>query len=297
MITRIIAICILLFAKISWAGGSFVGNGAGLVENNFQYAYISLNHIFSDCLESHHCELNGAELTLLKKMKLVLTTNLNKTDRLIFVSGAQIPDFFKTGENEDHRIAKTGLTSKDPIYINTDCIYDSSGAPAIDFPTIISILTHEIGHQAGEPNHALLDIIGSKIKKVMSQRLVQHQIEFGSDHQQIEILILNNDFPLKSSKIFFSWQNVGSSQLTTDLMQYLRCSEPGSTMSGFEMYNGHYFLSAQNTIENPVIGFGLWITLNCYSGRDNSTRIEKSSIDFEVNQSLEINLVDVKRLD
>ncbi len=73
------------------------------------------------------------------------------------------PGFFDTAYGQAHRIAKTGLTPDTPIYFNTDLLY-KSGQPALDFQAITALLIHELGHQTGNPNHAALDSLGSKVR-------------------------------------------------------------------------------------------------------------------------------------
>jgi hypothetical protein len=278
-----------------WAGGSFVGNGAGLVENNFQYAYSSLNSLYSNCRDSENCVLTESELSLVQKMQEVIELNSSNAARILFISEVQNPNFFSTGEGEEHRIAKTGLTPNFPIYVNSDLLYSKSGTPALDFPTIISILTHEIGHQAGETNHAVLDILGSKMRRVIGQHLIIHQADL-ENAGHVEMLILNNDFPLKTADIFFSWGKVGTQKITSQVMSFLKCSNIETTLSGFEIVNGHYLNTDEKNETEPSVEFGMWINLYCYNPLGLTTKVEKNAMEFRVMQDMSIQLKSLIRM-
>ncbi len=276
---------LLLFTGSLWAGGSYIGNGAGLVENNFQYAYSSLSNIFSNCKDSENCNLTESELALLEKMQVVLQYNSANSQRIEFISELKFPGFFTTGESEVHRIAKTGLTASAPIFVNSDLLYTEDGTPALDFAYIVSILTHEVGHQAGELNHRRLDILGSKIRAVVNQNIVRHQMKI-EGAGRVEMLILNNDFPLKSADLFFSWEKVGSKKITPSVMSFLRCSEKNASLAGFEINNGHYLIPDDMDKVGTRVDFGMWISLYCYDPADRSVSIEKSSVKISVTRDL-----------
>jgi len=277
-------------------GGSVVGNGAGLVEHNFQYAYTTLASTVRSCYENKDCGMSDTENIILKNILSVVSVNASKTDRILFVSEKEKPGFFETGPNERHRIAKTGNSAETPIYVNVDALYDQSGKPLLDYPTIVSILAHELGHQAGELDHAFLDIIGAKLKRVLEVKMARHRTEVGNPSQVVEVMIMNFNSPLRTSEIVFSWEGSGSRKVTNELIENLRCTDPEAGFAGFELHNGHYFILEPQFQNGTALGFNLWAYAFCYSRSENMVRLEKNQMRFRLNQDLKVELIDVVKL-
>ena len=285
---------VLCISCTSWAGGSVIGNGAGIVENNFQFAYLSLTTTVAECLQQQKCEMSPAELKALTSMKEVLDLNRSNEKRLQFVSEKDHPDFFNTGEGQVHRIAKTGLTPVDPIFINLDLLYSAEGRPAFDLSTAVSILAHEVGHQSGELDHAKLDIIGSKLKKVTLEKVRTHDVEVGPTNERVEVSIINQTFPYRTSEVTASWQNVGSVLVTKALMDQIHCRKNGATLASVEIDNGHY----TKIFSQPefAVGFAAWVHITCYSPATESFSSETKGIEAIFNKKLQFQLISVKDL-
>ncbi len=280
--------CSYLISSVTLAGGaSVIGNGAGIVENNIQFGYSSLPDLVSECLRTSRCEISPSEAKSLSKMLTVLSINASNAERIVYVSEKENPGFFDTGVNEKHRIAKTGLTPSDPIYINTDLLYNEKGQPNLDLPTIVSILLHEVGHQTGEQNHAFLDIIGSKLKKMLSQKLDIHSIVL-SDDSYLEVTIINHKFPFLISDLMISWQGVGTKNLSQAINTSITCTE--GDLSGLEIFNGH-FTSISISEADKKIGFGIWINLSCYSETENKSFVETKSMELEIGKDLSVKIL------
>lgn len=286
---------LLLTNSFAFAGGgSVIGNGAGLVENNFQFAYNSLNTTVAECVEKQKCEMSLSELKILTEIKTVIQKNISNENRIIFVSEKMFPGFFDTGINEKHRVAKTGLTAEDPIYVNLDLLYTAEGQPAFDFAAITSLLVHEIGHQTGEINHARLDIIGSKIRNFLMKKITSHSLQIGPDNKKVEVTIINQVHPFQSSDMYISWQDVGSAILTQDLIKAINCSRENSTLSGLQIENGHYTTITQNSDHTFTIGFGVWINLSCFSQVDEKMYVERKIVEANIGQDLVLNVTSVE---
>lgn len=284
---------IFMIQSIVLAGGSVIGNGAGIVENNFQFAYQNLHSTFSECITKATCELTEAETTIVRNMRKVIEINRSNENRFVFISGN--PDFFKTGEGENHRVAKTGLEPETPIYVNLDLLYTIDGKPAFDLLAITSILVHELGHQTGETNHAKLDIIGSKIRKNLLKKVQSHVVHIEAD--QIEVSIINRTFPFRASDMTIAWQGVGSITVTQMVLESVKCKNPENTLAGIEIVNGHYtYLKKTNGFEPARFGFGFWAVLNCYSKQNETFQQEEKQIEIEANRDLEINVLSVQDL-
>ncbi len=277
-------------------GGSVVGNGAGVVENNFQYAYSMLPSLISTCIVNTSCVLTSSERVLLEKIRVVTETNSSNAERLVFRDEGIDGTFFDTGLSEKHRIAKTGLTPEDPIYVNTEMLYDSDGKARLDYPLIISILVHEVGHQTGEKDHALLDILGSKLRKLAFDKISPHMMQVGRS-QAVDVTIINTDSPIRSSEFYFSWQNTGSIKATTALTSHLKCSKTNATISGIEITNGSFFPTRplnNNTLSE--VGFSVWVKLFCYTSTDSSVKIENFSVRSVLKKDLTMEVLESAKL-
>lgn len=297
MTSRLTTLILLFISSAGFAGGgSVVGNGAGLVEHNFQYAYTTLSSTVRNCLESNSCGMNSRETEILYAIQAVLETNVSKTDRLVFISEKESPGFFETGPNEKHRIAKTGLNPETSIFVNVDSLYLDNGKPALDYATIVSILAHELGHQAGETNHSLLDIIGAKLKKTLEEKMVRHSIEFGVPSRDIEVLIINHNLPMRTAEVVLTWEGLGSNKVTSSVVDSFQCSDPAANLSGFEIRNGHYFINESPDQNETSLGFSLWAYIYCYNGLDKRVVLEKSQIRFEILNNLKFRLIDSLRI-
>lgn len=294
MKTKIFSL-LFLFQASALAGGSVIGNGAGIVENTFQFAYQNLHGTFSECIIQAKCELTEVETELVRKMRKVIDINRSNENRILFVSEKDLPGFFNTGDNETHRIAKTGLDSSSPIYVNLDLVYSPGGNPAFDYATITSILVHELGHQAGEINHAKLDIVGAKIKKNILKKIQDHSAELS--YEQIDVSIINRNFPFRASDISISWQNVGSVVATKEALDAVKCKNPEDTLAGIEIQNGHFKLLSKATAESPAhFSFGFWALLTCYSKTREVFLPEKRQVQIDVNRNLEIKTLSAEDL-
>lgn len=289
MITKLISLFALCLSPYVFAsgGGSVIGNGAGIVESNFQYAYTSLSVTITDCIKQPRCQMSPLETKILKSIQAVLKINVSNDKRILFVSEKENPGLFKTGDREVHRIAVTGLNPSVPIYVNTDLLYSEDGLPALDLATVNSILVHELGHQTGEVDHAKLDVIAAKIKKMFLESIRTHSISVGSSHETVEVAVINRVHPFMVSELLLTWQGVGTEVITSSIISPIQCSEAGATFSGFEIYNGHFTGIHQKQEPAEIkLGFAIWINIFCFSAKMQSAVTETKSVQFEFTRSL-----------
>ncbi|CAN5590549.1 hypothetical protein BH10BDE1_BH10BDE1_34820 [soil metagenome] len=287
---------ISITSPVALAGGSVVGNGAGLVENNFQYSYSMIPALISACFASTQCPLTESEKTLLSSIREIAVDNASNPDRLSFMTGGDQRGFFDTGISEKHRIAKTGLNRDEVIFVNSDLLYDEAGKPRLDYPSIISILVHEIGHQAGEPDHAALDILGAKIRTLAYDKTSPYSIQMDNG-DEIDVTILNTDVPMRMAEFYFSWQGVGSTKATAKLTSGLACSKPDSNLAGIELTNGAFFLT--RPLSNATIsdvGFSVWVRLFCYDKTDAMLVIENYSVKAKIKKDLTLEILQTEKL-
>jgi hypothetical protein len=262
-------------------GGSVVNNGAGIVEQNFQYAYVSIDRIANDCILSGNCQLSQYEYRLLKIIAAITSRNLLNPGKIIFISEKAKPGFFTTGPSEKNRIAKTALDTFAPIYVNRDLLYNSNGTPALTYPMIIAILTHELGHQAGEPSHEILDILGAKLRMISELQSSVFKIN-ASDTEDVKVYVtvINHAGPTKTAELLITWGNSFSRSLTQNIQEKLNCSSPYLTVMGYELQNGHF-----SYLENGnEIGFKALVNIDCHSLVNQEVVTEKRELSFFINK-------------
>ncbi len=249
--------------SLAFAGG-IVGNGAGLAEQNVQFAYLSLNKVIAHCLATPKlCNLVVTELMVLEKIEWVLAKNSSNPNRIKFVSEKENPGFFTTSSIENNRIAKTGLNSRQPIFFNVDELYNPNGFPTLDFSGLSAILVHELGHQTGEANHAMLDILGAKIRKTLSQNLTSLRYDFPSSQVSIELGIINYSFPMAVADLYLSVDGTPAEVLTREIVKELHCKDSSTSFVGYEITNGHWDFVSSDQNPRKGIDFSAWVRLFC----------------------------------
>jgi len=173
----------LIFCLRAVAGDE-VG-GAGIAENNAMYAWNNLESFLKICLESTDCKLTEKEMGILSKIQASMKKEKQNKNAIEFKAEHLSPGFFFV--DGQVRIAKTGYSVGDTIYINTDLCYPAAQAASIpllpppdrplDIPLAIAILVHELGHHQGERDHTALDVLGGKINSAM--RVFIHEVDGG----------------------------------------------------------------------------------------------------------------------
>jgi hypothetical protein len=147
------------------SGGDIVGNGGGLAEQNFVYAYLELPNYIEGLLS--HIKLSEKE----KQDLLLIRSSIRKhisinSNELLFLSAQDHPGLFDfTGEL---KLAITGWNERAPILVNRDLLYRVNAEgnwSVLDFGNMIQTLTHEFGHQVGILDHTYLDNLGAKVRR------------------------------------------------------------------------------------------------------------------------------------
>jgi hypothetical protein len=85
---KIIVFCLFLSCSAWGRGGDsiIVGNGAGLAENNIQFAYLSLKMLTTYCSDAPSlCRLDAKEAKTINDIQSVVRKNADKTDKIIFL--------------------------------------------------------------------------------------------------------------------------------------------------------------------------------------------------------------------
>lgn len=233
------ALSMVLWSAVTQAGGSFVGNGAGLMENRFQYSYISLNKILMNCLINNDCGLTSQEKTTVEAVAQILLQNISLANKFIFLTHKQFSEITTLPVNEPHRIAMTGLTAQDPIYINVDLLYDVSGKPTLDYGAVVALVFHEVGHQSGEMSHQLLDVIGSKLRLKLEEESLIYKFEL-LNLEKLEVMISNFSAPNKFAEIRISRNHNSMTNIGAQVSKNLKCSDKKAKVTGYEYFNGYF---------------------------------------------------------
>ncbi len=283
-------VCLIVYGLLVAAGafakeggGIVVGNGAGIVESNFQQAYLSLSKIIATCGAAGSCGLDRDEKELIKNIHQVLMTNLQNKNRLIFLSEKTNPGFFTTGANESYRIAKTLLVPNSPIYVNTDMLYDKEGNPTLNFNGIVRILVHELGHQTGIENHSMLDILGSKIAAYAEEHTGYFRYNIEETREMVFFSVANYDYPIKTTLVMFNWKNSSSRDLSYAIIASSECSYDSETYSGIEVLNGHYSFDRRGQLS-----FNAWVKLSCYESFSTHTNIYRKNLQITLDSDLQV---------
>lgn len=265
--------------KSTMAGG-YAGNGGGLVEQNFNFAYTSLPRLIESSLVTISYQFNEAENLILRRIAEIAAQNVSNAKRLEFLSGQKHPEIFNTSPEELHRLAVTSFTPGDTIFINGDLLYSDQGKPTLSLGEIISILTHEVGHQTGEKNHQFLDVIGSKLRNYYNQNALKYEINKGDE--VLTFSVLNQKGLYSSGQLIFQ-NNSKSFDLTRSIIEKINVSlveKDYLNLTGFFLTNGNYKLEL---VPQRYV-FQIWINANFTVKAENgfTTKSELIPVEFEV---------------
>ncbi|MFT6070025.1 MAG: hypothetical protein ACJAT2_002462 [Bacteriovoracaceae bacterium] len=217
------------------SGGDIIGNGGGIAEQDFRFAYRKIPSIVDSCLESPFCPIPNKEIELLKNIKKIAVSSAPNKDRLIFLSESDYPGFFKDSNDSKIRIAKTANIKGAPVFVNLDMLYGGKNA-LLDFPAIVSVLVHEIGHQASIKSHSLLDELGTRLREFLLDDASSIEQEVGGARLRLSYYNLKEanrfaEFMLHYKDDFFS--------LKSSLIEKISCEE-GALPIGFKVSNLHW---------------------------------------------------------
>lgn len=230
----------------SQAKDDTVGDGAGLAEMRFAFAYNNLERFLHFCLVSNNCRLNARERVLAGMIGQALPAERQNTKQLQF----------KTQKEEDFNIggrlvvAKTGSTVGSPIIINKDMIYSKDvddQTQAMSEAEAVAVLVHEMGHHHGEKDEDMLDSLGVKVQALSQTRM--QRAEKGYLLSNLVVSAFN--FGTWDS---FALLNVSDGEKVADLSRFVagavRCGY-GSRLTGTNIANLHWFPGAKQVPGRP----------------------------------------------
>lgn len=268
------------FSTSALGGGSLIGNGAGITEQNIIYAYNALPTAIENCLNPPDiCGLSTADAQVLTNIRAIAIQNAPTPDRVRYASETASPGFFDTEVGQAYRLAKTGLTPSAQIYWNTDQLYTTEGKPALDIPAISAIWVHELGHQTGILDHEYLDLLGSKVRLLLEKNL--NRLAYQGQNLNANLEIVDNVGADGTADLYLM-DGFHSFNLDPFVTQAARCSGADETVLGWSLENEHWILDRAIRPEldgMEILPFGAWIQVECLKGQD---LVEETNYDFRL---------------
>lgn len=234
--------------------GDIVGNGGGLIEQNFMSAYYNIQLAIQNCLNTFECGVDDQEKSILKEINTLYIQKVDQTRPVIFVNESIAEDFFKSKEDQTTRIAKTGFTKDSQVFINLEM----AESIKTDISTMISILIHELGHQTGIANHSILDQVGAKVRNQWNSN--SKVLSFEMENETLDVHLFSTEVNYISSKLTYTYKEEVQS-LNNDIFEQLNCGTD-EIVYGFNLSNGHWRrpIETDRTIK---IGIDYWIDIYC----------------------------------
>lgn len=250
--------------------GDIVGNGGGIMEAKFQYNLLQLSSRIQDCLENYEiCDVSIEDSNILSEVIQVLNKS-NLSSKLWFVSNKKTNNWFFDSEDREVRIAKTGFSSEFPIVLNLDIMYYNS-RPILNTKDIVTILIHELGHQAKHFSHSVLNSLGAKVASYIATKKLQISIPFESKTISLNVYNYNNVDKKPNVFLQVDQEYKEVSQLFSTLAV---CKEGVST--GYQLFNLYWTNRIKTSLNMYKVEFGAWLDVNCTR---NGSYIEKTPLE------------------
>lgn len=263
----------------AFSTGDMVGNGGGLLEQNFYQAYYLVQTAIENCLYDSICDLTFEQKNLLKKINQTYIQKIDQDLPLVFLKEKNSGSFFSENEEKETRLAKTGYSSTFPIFINSTMALSISD----NIPAMIGILIHELGHQAGVLNHSVLDELSTKVRFLWSDNWIESKIRVGGRLLNARLFSSKNNLTTASLSLVFD-QNVKS--LDSLIAKKISCL-PGESLYGFYLSNGAW---QRPTSSRTTFSLSLhyWVDIYCLDNQGTIWPIQKDlEIDFEFEKYLD----------
>jgi|GEM_PF-6640905 len=151
--------------------GDQIGNGAGLAEQRFEFALAQTKN-FAELAISSRGEMHESDRSLLKDILDDLDEERAKNFQLLqFISERSNRGFFVIDGQE--KVARTGLSVGDTIYVNLDMIYRHTlgGTEAMPISEAVGVVFHELAHHQGIEDEARLERFGAAMSSWSNQLL------------------------------------------------------------------------------------------------------------------------------
>lgn len=178
-------------------GGDVVGNGGGIIETKMYFYINSMEMILANVLKQISRSHSEDTLEVINRILKMLETKKAKTE-LIFISGDVTKRFFQEENDLEIRVAKTGFDPEYPIYLNVDLLYKNSKNTDA---SLLGILVHELGHQAGYRSHSALDQVAAVVEYYYKNNQ-KYLSEVTFSNHKLNVGIINFDSIVADSRLF-----------------------------------------------------------------------------------------------
>jgi hypothetical protein len=260
------------------SGGDIIGNGGGIAEQDFRFAYRKIPGIVESCLESPFCPIPNKEVELLKNIKKLAKSNAENKDRLIFLSESDYPGFFRDSNDSQIRIAKTASINGAPIFINLDMLYDGKQT-LLNFPAIISVLVHELGHQAKIKSHSLLDELGIRLREFLLED--SSSIEQQVLGHSLKVSYYNLKEANRFSEVMFHFKEDLFS-LKNSLRNQVSCEGEESLPIGFKISNLHWLRRIEVSRGLFLVPLKAWLKVYCLDLGSSAIWVAENDVKVEL---------------
>ncbi len=263
----------------AFSTGDMVGNGGGLLEQNFYQAYYLVQSAIENCLYDSVCALTSKQENLLRAINQTYILKIDQETPLVFLKEEQAGGFFSEDEGKETRLAMTGFSEKFPIFINTTLALSISE----NIPAIIGILIHELGHQAGVLNHSALDELSIKVRSLYDDNWVESKIRAGGRLLNARLFSSKNNFTTASLSLVFDQKVLSLDSLIAKEVSCL----PGESVYGFYLSNGAWQRPTSSR-SKFTIGLNYWIDIYCMDNEGTIWPIQKDlKLKFEFEKLLD----------
>ena len=262
----------------AFSSGDIVGNGGGIIEQNFQFAFNSVLPAIDHCLIKLNCNLSNKDKIVLMAIKSTYFMKLHENHNFIFLREKDANGLFNEVTDPAQRIAKTGFSYDFPIFINLDAIEGNSDLTH-NLGTHLAIVIHELGHQAGYASHSLLDNIAGKLRLAFSYQMDSTSLNISGD--DLIVNIYNNPENLKTQVSYYF--NHQLRFLSFPIEESLQCDNERSPV-GYSLTNEHWQRLKKNKF-SYLPKLNMWIDIFC---EDETGTIYTDEKDIEINFEIDI---------
>jgi len=262
----------------AYSSGDIVGNGGGIIEQNFQFAFNSILPAIDHCLVKLNCNLSTREKIVLMAIKSTYFMKLDEKLHFVFLRESDANGLFHESSDPAQRIAKTGFSSKFPIFLNLDAI-EKNDELSYNLGTHLAIVIHELGHQAGYASHSLLDQIAGKLRLAFTYQMDNTSLDIDGD--SLLVNIYNNPERMKTQVSYYF--NNQLRFLSYPIEESLECSED-RTPVGYSLSNQHWDRLKKNSL-NYLAKLSMWLDIYCEDSTGTIFVDEKDiQIDFTISK-------------
>ncbi|OUR98465.1 hypothetical protein A9Q84_03380 [Halobacteriovorax marinus] len=237
-----------------FGSGDIVGNGGGLLEQNFMLAYHSLQASIENCLTNVDCFTSRDQKMVLKEINQLIIKKIDQTNPIIFLKNKDANGFFLDEFDMTERMAKTGYSEKHPIFINLDIAKEIKN----DIPSMLGILIHELGHQIGIANHSFLDSLGAKVRRIWSSNWTVSDIKIGP--LKLSTRLFSNKSNFINAKLSYEFDGQIKS-INSQIFDSISCPT-GEQLYGFYLTNGHW-QRLQESGRRTMAKMTFWLDVYC----------------------------------